>query len=347
MKPWILLLASALASTGCTTLALERHTLAQGHSIADLRYFEVLQNLALVAHDPSALPAYSSIFAGTAQVVDGGQLSSGTLWVVKGIMGSNRYGFLSETATPQLTRTVSENWSLDPMIAPEKIEALRCACRWVLFGREMACSSCPDLLAKPDECRTPGRHFGVADRLAKLPPGWLHVGCLKDVPLTTHYKAHCGDTWVWVLPDGMAGLADFTLIFQDIARVGINSESLFYQPRQPCVYARWSPPIPYVEPGKAEPNVKPEVEPVVHLGVPQNGMGIDKAGADCASAPADPTQMPQPMKPVTPTSPRLTVSAFIDRDTGKLWVPPYRNMRFENLGVDSSLRSQVSAAAAP
>jgi hypothetical protein len=45
----------------------------------------------------------------------------------------------------------------------------------------------------------------------------LQVGRLKDVPLGACYKAHCGGTWVWVMPDGMAGLADFTLVLHDIA----------------------------------------------------------------------------------------------------------------------------------
>jgi hypothetical protein len=315
MKPWLLVLASGFACTGCTTLALERHTLGQAKSVAELRYLEVLDNLALVAHDPAALPAYSSIFAGTAQVIDTSQFGSSPVWVAKGVMGTTVAGFLSETTSPQFSRSVSENWSLDPLLAPEKIEALRCACRWVVYGPAMACSSCPGLLATPEQSPTPGRHFGVADRLAHLPPGWLHVGHLKDVPLAAHYRAHCGNTWVWVMPDGMAGLADFTLVFEDIARVNINSPSLFYWPPPPCVYTRASGP---------------------------EGQGKGKA----AAAPAADAGF-WPRSPVNDPNSGLVVSVYVDRERHVFWVLPYQPVRFENLGVDSSLRSQLSAAGAP
>jgi hypothetical protein len=214
-------------------LSLERHTLAQAGSVIDLRYREVLDNLALIANQPTALPAYSSIFSGLAQVTDTGQVLSTTIWQrVRGVPVVQN-GFASEAASPQVSRTVFQNWTLDPIVVPEKIEAMRCACQWVLYGPERACSDCPDLLASPDQAPGPGRHFGVADRLARLPKGWLQVGRLKDVPLGACYKAHCGDTWVWVMPDGLPGLADFTLVLQDIARVDSNSPTLFNLPPAP------------------------------------------------------------------------------------------------------------------
>ncbi len=214
-----LMLALMAASTGCTTLALERHTLAQEESPTDIRYKEVLENLAMVAHDPATLPAYSSIFAGTVQITDTAQLASMTTFAP---------GAAAQMLTPQLTRAALGNWALDPINAPEKLEAIRCACRWVIYGPDFACRDCPGLLATPEQAPSPGRHFGVADRMAQLPAGWLHVGRLCDVPLKACYKAHCGDTWVWVMPDGMQALADFNLIIQDIARVDINSTTLLF-----------------------------------------------------------------------------------------------------------------------
>jgi hypothetical protein len=87
------------------------------------------------------------------------------------------------------------------------------------------------LLIRPDEAPPgPDRHFGVADRLAQLPRGWLCVGQLRDIPAGTRYKAHSGDTWVWVTPANMKSLTDFSLIIQDIDRVGINSPTLFHSP---------------------------------------------------------------------------------------------------------------------
>ncbi|HKI38556.1 MAG TPA: hypothetical protein VKA46_42300 [Gemmataceae bacterium] len=229
MRPWLLILASAVGCTGCTTFSLEQHVIAQAASTSELRYREVLDNLAMVANDPYALPVYTSLFAGTAQVTDSAQVGATTQWqhVLRTAAG-NQSGFASEAANPQASRMVLENWTLDPVVVPEKLEAMRCACQWVIYGPERACADCPGLLASPDQAPSPGRHFGVADRLARLPPGWLHLGTRKDVPLSAAYKAHAGDTWVWVMPDGLEGLADFTLVFQDIVRINSNSPTLFY-----------------------------------------------------------------------------------------------------------------------
>jgi hypothetical protein len=98
------------------------------------------------------------------------------------------------------------------------LRALRCACRWVIYGPDKAGSDCHDLLEDAQTALTPDPpHFGVANRLASLPPGWLHVGGWKDVPLHACYKAHCGHTWVWVMREDTEAFATFTLILQDIA----------------------------------------------------------------------------------------------------------------------------------
>ena len=231
-----MLLTSMLACAGCMTQALERHTLAQEASPTEIRYREVLDNLAMVAHDPAALPAYSSIFAGTAQITDTAQLVSTT---TGGAAGAG-----AQVISPQYTRAALGNWTLDPINSPEKLEAIRCACRWVIYGSEFACHDCVGLLATPEQAPYPGRHFGVADRLAKLPPRWLHVGQLRDVPMKTRQKAHHGDTWVWVMPDETQALADFTLIVQDIARVDSNSPTLLFILPTPSDFAFPTAPVP-------------------------------------------------------------------------------------------------------
>jgi hypothetical protein len=240
MRYGLLLVALASACTGCITPALERHTLSQGKSPTAIRYQEVLDNLAIVAQNPASLPAYSSIFAGTAQVTDTAQLGSATT--------SGPHGAAAQVLSPQYSRAVLGNWTLDPINSPEKLEAIRCACRWVIYGREFACHDCIGLLASPEQAPYPGRHFGVADRMAKLPPHWLHVGQLREVPAKARCKAHSGDTWVWVMPEDMQSLADFTLIVQDIARVDSNSPTLLFILPTPSDFAfpTTSIPVPCV-----------------------------------------------------------------------------------------------------
>jgi hypothetical protein len=225
--PWIMrvgLLALAIgASAGCTMTSLKRHTVAQTDSAMDVRYREVMDNLALIANNPSALPSYASIYSGSAAVQDTGQLMSTTTLPY--------YTVGSEVLNPSLTRQITENWVLDPLLDPERMEAIRAACQWALFGPGGVHKDSISLLIRPEEApHGPDRHFGVADQLAQLPAGWVSVGKLKDVPACALYKAHCGHAWVWVTPDGMKGLSDFTLILQHLSRVPINAGGLFNLP---------------------------------------------------------------------------------------------------------------------
>jgi hypothetical protein len=225
MKLWMLGLL-AYACTGCTMMSLERHTVHQSDSAADLRYREVMDNLACIAHDPSTLPAYASIYSGTIFVQDQGQLAETVISPF-----NRRLALGSVGSNPSLNRQISQNWALDPITSPEKLEAMRAACQWAIGGEEHVNSDSMSLLIRPDQAPPgPNRHFSVADRLSHLSPGWLQVGKLRNVSPHACYKAHCCDTWVWVMPEGMKELADFTLIIQDIARVSINSQTLLHLP---------------------------------------------------------------------------------------------------------------------
>jgi hypothetical protein len=284
MKPWILVLASALAVSGCTTLSLERHTLAQGVSAGELRYQEVVDNLALIANDPSTLPVYSSIYYGTIAVTDQGQIGAQTTWQhVKGVGSQN--GFASQTVNPQLSRTVLQNWSLDPILVPEKLEAIRSAAQWAVYGPERVSPEGMSLLASPDEDPAPGRHFGVRDRLARLEPGWVHYGRLTDVPLHAAYKGHCRGTWVWIMPEGLDALAEFALVVQNIARVSSNSLTLFHIPPSASAFSFAT--IPWVRCEDGHPygvTATVSIRPGFLLSpdVPYYPWRVDNVGSDAA-----------------------------------------------------------------
>ena len=47
--------------------------------------------------------------------------------------------------------------------------------------------------------------------LARIQPGWFHVGCRSDVAKDACYFSKCGDCYVWVEPDGCEALTEFTL----------------------------------------------------------------------------------------------------------------------------------------
>jgi hypothetical protein len=196
--------------TGCTTLALENSTLAQIQTIGDLRDREVLHCLAQVAADPDALPSFAVSSDGTTRITDQVSFGAITTWS----RAVNGFSMQSLSANP--SRSPLGTWTVDTVGDFERLEALRCACLWALRGGPQCRADC-EILEDPRQHPNGRPHFGVADRLARLPVGWIGAGGLKDVPCNARHKAHCGSTWVWVLPEHAEAFAQFELAVLDIA----------------------------------------------------------------------------------------------------------------------------------
>lgn len=225
MKGLLTITLAMVCCTGCTTVSLQRNTLAHSDTLSDIRYREVVEDLAIIAHDPWELPAFSSIYAGTTDISDSVAPNSQTTWV-RNTMGVTTFG--TEFLDIPLKRTAKLNWTLNPILVPEKLQAMRCACWWVLFGPQNSCGDCT-LLKKYDKGKDcPGYYFGVDESLNAVEPCWLHVGAKCQVPANVCYHAECKGTHVWVTPEGLRGLSDFTLILQKIARTDLGS---VYAPR--------------------------------------------------------------------------------------------------------------------
>ncbi|MGA2617005.1 MAG: hypothetical protein ABSF26_05290 [Thermoguttaceae bacterium] len=215
-KPLLLVMLLAVAGAGCAAMSLERHAASQIQSAADYRYQATLHALAMVAADPGTLPSYALLSSGVASVSNTDVANSATTWSwAPAILFKSQALVVTGAHAPQ------GSWSVDPVADYTQLEAMRCACRWVLAGPEQVDPNCIHVLADPEMDLSPGPHFGVIGRLARLPRGWLHVGRLCDVPRCACCKDHCGDTWAWVVPEGMEGLAEFTLVLQDIVTLDV------------------------------------------------------------------------------------------------------------------------------
>jgi hypothetical protein len=207
-------------------MALKRQTESHAQSSADLRYREVMENLALIYENPAALPAYCSIYSGSTDITDTIPVSAGSTW--SRILIPHAFTvFTAQTLDFSTSRNIKKNWTLDPTVVPEKIHAMRCACWWVLFGENNRLGDSLTLEKFPSgplNANWPeGYYFDVANRLRALPPDWLHVGSWGDVPWHACYRAGCGGKHVWVTEDGKQGLSQFTLVLQDIARASCDA----------------------------------------------------------------------------------------------------------------------------
>lgn len=62
--------------------------------------------------------------------------------------------------------------------------------------------------------------------LARIQPGWFHVGCKGDVSKCACYVNHTGECYVWVEPDGREALTDFTLTVLKISTLIKETQTL-------------------------------------------------------------------------------------------------------------------------
>jgi hypothetical protein len=165
-----------------------------------MRQQEVLDNLARTAADAGAQPYFAVFEKGTTQVSDTANPSGSLTW--------DPHSLTSEMLSLGGSRALTDEWDVSPVTDPDKLHAMHCAYLWAL-GQTDSGGECADLL----------HLFQVDTELAKIHPGWFAIGKRCDVPKHACRVAHCGSTYVWVMPGGSEELTRFTLTIMDIATV--------------------------------------------------------------------------------------------------------------------------------
>jgi hypothetical protein len=186
-------------------------------SLSELRYQEVVDNLAVIAHNSGTMPSFAFSSGGTTAVTNLYRVDSSTTFTHAALGFSNQLlSFLGQ-------HNPDENWTICTASGGPIWEGLHYACMWQLYGPPAPNSPAMELLRAPridDRVPKPGNvnlyHLDVARYLEDIPPGWLGHGCEHDVPKNACYSSHCHGTYVWVLPEGMPGLSEFTLVVMDI-----------------------------------------------------------------------------------------------------------------------------------
>ena len=62
--------------------------------------------------------------------------------------------------------------------------------------------------------------------LAKIRPGWFHVGAKRDVPRDACYVGRHGHRYVWVGPEGREALTEFTLTVMKLSSLIKETQTL-------------------------------------------------------------------------------------------------------------------------
>ncbi len=109
---------------------------------------QVVDNLALFAHDPDALPHFLYAKEGSSQVVDTGGTTFGIDW--------GRSGVNKTSLGLSGMRQLNETWTLEPINDPRKLALMRCAYQTALAncGMGQVSQSCPDCQKRFDDFYT-------------------------------------------------------------------------------------------------------------------------------------------------------------------------------------------------
>ncbi|HYV37414.1 MAG TPA: hypothetical protein VE988_17035 [Gemmataceae bacterium] len=123
MRLWMMLATVALLTgTGCTHTALEKRTLNQASTLTDLQYLQVLDNLAMFACNPAALPWHMKLTSASIQVTD-----QGTVSFLDSMVHSKPPIAYTLTSTLTAQRGVVNQWGGCPTVSADNLELLALA----------------------------------------------------------------------------------------------------------------------------------------------------------------------------------------------------------------------------
>jgi hypothetical protein len=215
MRLAMLLLGLLSTLSGCTHLALQNHTVRTTDTLADMQFHQVLDNVARFHDNSDTVPSFAVTSSGTVSINDQGGAGvsptySPTLTFEQ--QGGGALPILSLLFPFTAQRALTENWSLTPITDADNLRRLRCAYRLLVMGEETPNS---EFCVKQMKEFFAGEEAGLADYFP--PRGWYAMGGKKDVPKDACYVGHHCSTYVWVTPEGMNGLATFTMGALDLA----------------------------------------------------------------------------------------------------------------------------------
>jgi hypothetical protein len=226
------------ASAGCSHQQLADNTVLATGTVMDIQYRTVVNNLALLARHPEALPSHIDLADGVVQVSDEVGLGTGGGFSTSaGRIDIDQFG-------PSGSRNVSVQWGTQAVTDPQRLTGLRDLYRAALGLPPLPPPKTVSYLrAKPPNRTddggekgspgtsdagtqsggstpsTGGPSGGAGDRsvpievlLSDVPaPGWFHLGRKGDVPKDACYVGWYRDRYAWVTPEGMPGLSRFTV----------------------------------------------------------------------------------------------------------------------------------------
>jgi len=132
--------------SGCAHQQLQFNTTHQADTLNDIYRRQVLDNLAMFADNPHAVPHFAFPNEGSSNVTDSGKLAGGF------------YRFW-ETLGFDANRSMQEAWVLDPVRDPDKLKRMRCAYQRAVGVCSGPCNDC---------CKLEKEFYGSGDKKIRV-----------------------------------------------------------------------------------------------------------------------------------------------------------------------------------
>ena len=200
--------------SGCRThLSLQDHTLKTAATLADLNYQQVLDNVARFVCNAGTLPSVAVVNSGQVLITDQGSFGGAGTYTptITAMQQLGGFPIFNVLANPNVSHSLTENWSMVPVTDINKVRRLRGAFQ-LLVGAVEA----PDY----EDCLKSLEGF-IPSEQEKLhlaiPTGWYCVGGKSDVPKEACYVGQFQQTYVWVLPHGVEAMSRFTMTIMQLS----------------------------------------------------------------------------------------------------------------------------------
>jgi hypothetical protein len=251
-------------ATGCQSVDVQRQTVSMASYLTDMQYGQVMDNLALMADNPDALPHYVLALSSkcTVQYAD---LTNGAINWDRLTAAGSLFGLLrldKESASTTANRLETTEWDTIPDVDPVQEILMQGLYRKVLglgvppyqeaalenffFGKPLLdlakyqalTKTISEAKAEGNKAKTlltqiqsaldayrPEYSLAMSEIYHSLGAGWVHVGCKKNVPKEACYVGKHNHTYVWVTPEEMTSLTHLTIAVLDIAGSDLSGQS--------------------------------------------------------------------------------------------------------------------------
>jgi hypothetical protein len=246
---WKRILLSALCSlvTGCQSILVERNTVSMAERLSDIQYGQVMDNLALVADNPGALPHFELTDSGKTVVQETDQTSLSMAWALV-VYGMPRFSStLLSNVSPavQYIHQDADEWDGEPALQPVQELLMRdlyhkalglppsqgeaTVAEWffsdIPFKDKHEYALINDMIDKTHDPELvyslanvkPAYFQAVHETYNHIEPCRIHVGSRLEVPRDACYVGHHGRTYAWAMKDEMESLTNLTICVLAVA----------------------------------------------------------------------------------------------------------------------------------